>query len=272
MTRNIIKPVTKGGPAWSVRTWDADAVAYIRAVESADVAQLPAPVSAAINAFVVGCKADGIWDAIKAACFLAGPRTLTGSLVPLAGTAPTNFNFVSGDYAAKTGLKGDGINKRLGSNRNNNADPQDSKHLAVWVSETGAITGTRASIGVGNSAAGTSHMARTTDARFYRLSSSGVFTASIGTAGASGFIGASRSSSTGYVVRLNGENTTATATSSSPLAGAINVFARTENDGTSPISFSLERLAWYSIGEAINLALIEARIAAYMAAINGANY
>jgi hypothetical protein len=81
---------------------------------------------------VIGCKQDGIWTAIKASCILAGARTLTGALVPLAGTAPTNFNFVDADYNRKTGLVGNGSNKYLNSNRAGNADPQNSFHHAVY--------------------------------------------------------------------------------------------------------------------------------------------
>ena len=88
------------------RSWDADAGAYIKSVEVADAQQLELAVAQAINQFVLGCKADGIWSAIKASCILMGARTLTGALTPLVGSAPTNFNFVSGDYARKTGLKG----------------------------------------------------------------------------------------------------------------------------------------------------------------------
>jgi hypothetical protein len=77
---------------------DADAVAYIAAVEAADGQALEAATRMAINSFVKGCKADGIWTAIKASCILAGARTRLGALTPLAGTAPTNFNFVDGDY------------------------------------------------------------------------------------------------------------------------------------------------------------------------------
>jgi hypothetical protein len=76
------------------------------------------------------------WDAIKASCILCGARTLAGALVPLVGTAPTNVadNFVSGDYTrggATPGLKGDGTSY-LDSGRANDADPQDSKHLAFF--------------------------------------------------------------------------------------------------------------------------------------------
>jgi hypothetical protein len=48
-----------------------------------------------VNAFVKGCKADGIWSAIKASCILAGADTLAGALVPLVGAAPTNFNITN---------------------------------------------------------------------------------------------------------------------------------------------------------------------------------
>jgi hypothetical protein len=87
-----------------------------------------------LASFVKGCKNDGIWTAIKASCILAGARTLAGALVPLVGTAPTNFDglFDSGDYNRKTGLIGDGSTKSLDSNRNNNADPQNSKHVSAY--------------------------------------------------------------------------------------------------------------------------------------------
>jgi hypothetical protein len=107
-------------------SFDADAQTYITAVETADGQALETATRYAINNFVIGCKQDGIWSAIKASCILAGARTLSGALVPLVGTAPTNFNFVSGDYNRKTGLVGDKSTKYLDSNRNNNADPQNS--------------------------------------------------------------------------------------------------------------------------------------------------
>jgi hypothetical protein len=40
---------------------DADAVAYIAAVEAADGQALETATRMAINSFVKGCKADGIW-------------------------------------------------------------------------------------------------------------------------------------------------------------------------------------------------------------------
>ena len=120
---------------------DANAVAYIAAVEAADGQALEAGVRTAINTFVVGCKANGIWNAIKASCILAGARTLNGALVPLVGTAPTNFNFVSGDYNRKTGLVGNGSTKYLNSNRAGNADPQNNQHVSVYLTVKDTSTG-----------------------------------------------------------------------------------------------------------------------------------
>jgi hypothetical protein len=79
-------------------TFDPDAAAYLRAVEAADGQALETPVKRAVDDFIKGCKADGIWDAIKASCILCGARTLPGALVPLVGTAPSNLNFLPEDY------------------------------------------------------------------------------------------------------------------------------------------------------------------------------
>ena len=99
-----------------VFTYDTDAGNYIQAVEAADGQVLEGATRQAINNFVMGCKQDGTWTAIKRSCILAGARTLNGALVPFIGTAPTNYNFVSGDYNRKTGLVGNGSNKYLDTN------------------------------------------------------------------------------------------------------------------------------------------------------------
>jgi hypothetical protein len=62
----------------SVFTYDEDAGNYIQAVETADAQALEPATRKAINNFVIGCKQDGIWTAIKAGCILAGARTLPG--------------------------------------------------------------------------------------------------------------------------------------------------------------------------------------------------
>ena len=122
-------------PGWNGLT-EPEAVSYVAAVEAADGQELEFGVAKAINDFVLGCKNDGIWDAIKACCILAGARTLSGALVPLVGAAPSKFGTEAGwNYNRETGLKGNGTDNYLNSNRNNQDDPQSNKHLSVYQTE-----------------------------------------------------------------------------------------------------------------------------------------
>ena len=240
---------------------DPDAQAYLRAVETADnQGPLEQGVQQAVNQFVIGCKADGIWTAIKASCILAGARTLTGALVPLTGTAPTHFNFVSGDYNRKTGLVGDGSTKYLDSNRASSADTQNNSHISVYV-HTADTTGTKIYLGDLSK----KRIGRNDTAAFFRLSSE-VSVLSNGNQNATGFIGASRSSSSQIITRVASASLTATNTSLALTSENIFIFAR--ND-PSPL-FSSARLAFYSIGESLNLALLDARVTTLIQAIDAA--
>jgi hypothetical protein len=247
---------------------DADAMAYVAAVEAADGQLLEFAVGKAINDFVVGCKLDGTWSAIKASCILSGARTLAGALVPLAGTAPTNVGpFVSGDYNRKTGLVGDGSTKYLDSNRNNNSDPQDNHHLSVFCS-TAEISGNFGIyIGAGDIGAGASQLGRAsspaTDQLFRsRLNASTDATPSLASnqGGATGFIGLSRSLSTSFQGRVAATSSTYTRASEAPGAEDIFVFKR------ATAGITTARLAFYSIGESLNLALLDARVSALITA------
>lgn len=245
---------------------DADADAYIAAVEAADGQALEPGVKFAIKNFVLCCKQDGIWTAIKASCILAGARTLAGALIPLVGTAPTNFNFVSGDYNRKTGLVGNGSTKYLNSNRNNNVDPQDSFHLSTWVSTaaTSGIGDFPSYIGfdaVGVSKSGLSHIGRLNgnSTSLYvraRMSAPSGESDSVANQGAAtGFIALNRASSTAYTVRAGQANTVFTRTSTTAQSGNIGILYA-QNSGT----YSNGRVAFYSIGESLNLALLDARV------------
>ena len=239
--------------------YDPDAAAYIARVEgtSGDNQALEAAVKDAINAFVVGCKADGIWNAIKASAILAGARTLNGALQPLVGTAPTNNNFVAGDYNRKTGLVGDGSTKYLDSNRNNNADPQDSNHNAIYVSSAQSPARNKVYIGAGvqtNENGVTNLGVLSSGDMFFRNRSSSQ--SSISAANQStGLVGTSRSSPSSYTARRVSVNTNFAVTSQAPYSGNVCVFATT--NGIIPTN---ARLAFYSIGEALDLALLDARV------------
>ena len=250
------------------RKFDTDAQAYITAVEAADNAPLEENVKSAINDFVVGCKADGIWSAIKASCILAGARTLVGALVPLRGTAPTNFNFVSGDYNRRTGLVGNGSTKYLDSNRANNADPQNNAHISIYGTSWGTTTSIAKSP-LGRQINGFNERAFIvlTSLNSGNLSSRVQSTASWMSHGkqrATGFIGASRSTSSIITIRNNTSSVSVAQASAAPSTPTLFVFATSNgtnvNNGGGADSFDDSRLAFYSIGESLDLDLLDARV------------
>lgn len=246
--------------------YDTDALTYIAAVEAADGQSLEVATKDAFNAFVVGCKTDGIWSAIKASCILAGARTLAGALVPLVGTAPTNFNFDSGDYNRKTGLVGNGTNKYLNSNRNNNADPQNSRHLSVYTSVLPAANSYHWLIGTTPINLSTSTWL-VNDTRIPGGVQFGLFNwsypADYKGAASIGFIGGSRPSSSLVNGRAASTNYILNRASSTPLNTSLLVFAGAGE-------YSSCRLAFYSIGESLNLDLLDARVTALITAIGAA--
>jgi hypothetical protein len=250
-----------------IGTDDPDAEAYIAAVEAADLAADPTAepletaTKVAIHSFVKGCKNDGIWPAIKASCILAGARTRLGALTPLVGTAPTSFNFVDGDYNRKTGLVGNGSTKRLVANRAGNADPQNNRHIATYIGATSAKTGfsllicdaengqgvvTQIGINPDSGTVGTRASNTTGDSA---LLYSGV-----------GYYGVSRNASETYQVRGNTTTQVITRQSQTPLSDSYGVFMRSKNAAAAPDQFYDGRLAFYSIGESLNLALLDARV------------
>lgn len=231
---------------------DADAIAYIAAVESADAQTLEDGVKFAYEDFIVGCKSDGIWSAIKASCILAGARTLSGALVPLVGTAPTNLNFVSADYNRETGLKANGSTKRLLSNRNNADDPQNSMHMSCFITQwTGSYV-----MGVGNGAlVGSTHFI---DGRVRNRNKDLDGSA----ASVTSFLGSSRASST-HTIRRAGISTNYTRISQAPYSANHTIFAVGLADG-STFANNAGRLSYYSIGESIDLAALDARVSTLM--------
>jgi hypothetical protein len=244
--------------------FDTDASTYIEAVEAADTQALETATRYAINNFVIGCKQDGIWSAIKASCILAGARTLTGALVPLAGTAPTNVGpFASGDYNRKTGLIGDGSTKYLDSNRNNNADSQNSKHLSLFISTAVSLGNYPAYIGIGGGNTGASLIAadRVSNGVFVRSNSSTAY--GVGDSTRTSFMGVSRASSGSFQFRTTNSTTEYSQASQTPFNGNIRVFSESGN-------ISNARLAFYSVGESLSLAALDGRVSALITAFGAA--
>jgi hypothetical protein len=247
--------------------YDTDAQVYISAVEAADGQGLEDGVKNAINTFVIGCKSDGIWTAIKASCILAGARTLTGALVPLVGAAPTNNGFIGigTDYNRKTGLIGNKSSKYLNSNRAANADPQDNFHASTYVSSIQSVPA-----GTGTALMGALSTSPTinrslqlsaddqNDACGNRSANALLSGRPLGSLSA-GLLGTSRASSSVYAFRFNQTQLTSSQTSLSPVSFNTFIFAQNLNNGT--VSAPTDaRLSFYSIGESLDLALLDARV------------
>jgi hypothetical protein len=220
----------------------------------------------AINGFVVGCKQDGIWDAIKACCIMAAWDGLNGALYPLKGAAPTNFNFVAADYDRETGLVGDGSTKSLNSNYAFPAGNQNNAHAACRAS---SISGAPKFLLADNPGGGTLvttniSVSFDTSQIFSRLSQLNQNTTS--ESPSAGLYGVSRSTSTSYTLRSNGSNKLITEASSTPPGVNISLFTRT----VAPTAYSDARLAFYSIGESLDLAALDTRVSALITAIGAA--
>jgi hypothetical protein len=252
-------------------TFDPDAAAYLRAVEAADGQALETPVKRAVDDFFRGTKADGTFSAIKASCLLCGARTLAGALVPLAGDAPTNNNFVDADYNRETGLKGNKITKYLDSNYSPNSSPQNDSHGAVFGSTLDASPS-----GLDIRAWAGSNGATSKNLGFFHFSSQGYYNCNISTgvnlqtvhALANGFYGVSRTASAVVTGRNGGTDYPFTTASVAPSAD--NVFIFGTNDIGSVAGPSDGRFQFYSLGESLDLALLDARVTALVAAIGAA--
>ena len=241
---------------------DASAAAYITAVETADGASLEDSVKQAIDQFVIGCKSDGIWSALKASCILAGARTLNGALVPLVGVAPTNNNFISADYNRKTGLIGNGLTKYLNTNRANNADPQNNQHMSVFSTSVGTEKAGNL-IGGGGGNTGATNIGKRAGTR----SQSSVGNTPPETGYPTGFIGLSRASSASYAREAFGNLVQVSIVSQTPSNANIAVFAGIPFQPQFAVN---SRITFYSVGEAIDLLKLKSRVTNFLVAINTA--
>jgi len=204
-----------------------------------------------ISQFVAGCKTDGIWDPIKACCIMAAWDGLAGALYPLKGPAPTNNNFVAGDYDRETGLKGSTSNTLfLDSNFALSSLYQNNAHAASYVTEIPVVAGVRCDL---SSGAGFLMGPLDTNQYYARINTGG--SAVSITQGVPAFYGMARSASAESVYRLNGQTGTIVAASTSVAPTTIRVFGRPGASQPSP-----NRLAFYSIGESLDLEKLDTRV------------
>lgn len=249
------------------RLFDPDARNYILRVEAADGQRLESQVRGAINAFVLGCKADGIWTSLVASCIMAGARTVAGAITPLVGVAPTNNNFVSGDYSRTLGLLGNGTDKYLSTGYNNNDTtnfPQNNSHISCYITAsqaagTGVFVGTQSTLGnILNMTYGTatqiSFRNRAGTGRLFSLAPLG-------------FQSSTRNNSANFSSRAtysggNVSDATTTAASGAPSSQLLGVFCGFSS--TTPNGFSTARMSFYSIGKSITISGLDTRVTTLM--------
>jgi hypothetical protein len=244
-------------------SYDADALNYLAAVEAADGQALENSVRVAINAFVVGCKTDGTWDAIVACCIMAGARTVAGAIVPLRGDAPTNNNFVTGDYSRKLGLLGDGSTKYLATGYNNNDItnfPQNDSHISCYIStsqtnSSGTFVG---SINDGGRGLSLFYTSTTSIGTRSRTTASTTFAFA-----PVGFQANTRNNSANFSRRFTtasgASSSTLTVASGTPSDRLFGVFA----NGTGS-DFTSACMSFYSIGKSLTLSSLDSRVTTLM--------
>jgi hypothetical protein len=268
--------VVKSGGSGKLTTkrrppYDPDATIYINNVEAADGQPLEDTTKNAINAFVVGCKSDGIWDAIKSSCILAGARTLNGALIPLKGTAPTNNFFISSDYNRATGLQGNASNKYLNSNRACDADPVNSIHRAFYITST-SINNNTSIYGAIDACAPADGESLVWISSQWSARIRNTFGFSQGSFSTNGFFGLSSDNSSIFTFRKDSAERFLFRGGLSPKNNNMYIYALNYRDncarGFSVVSYSNARLTFYSLGENLDLSLLNARINTLMSTIS----
>jgi hypothetical protein len=245
--------------------FDRDAIAYIRAVEAADGAYLETAVKIAINNLVSGLKAESLWESMASTCLLCGPRTLAGALVPLKGDAPTAYGFVEGDHSRTDGLGDSGGTSYLDSNRANDADPQDSKHLAVYVSTAATLDSYYAGAGA---SLDTTLRRLSSTVTFARVNRDSAFHSYTAAGESTGVLAVNRPSSSATELRVAGVTTSDARPPTTYVSDNVGVFGYIASGSASGITNAT--FAFYSIGSSLDLAKLDSHITAYVTAIGAA--
>lgn len=244
--------------------FDPDALDYINRVETADGERLEPRVRTAINQFVLGCKQDGIWTSLVTSCIMAGARTVAGAITPLVGNAPTNNNFVAGDYSRTLGLLGNDTDKYLATGYNNNDTtnfPQNNTHISCYVTASqtdasGTFVGNLNTIGALLS--------------IFHVSATGISTRNRNTTASAlsgvtvlGFQGNTRNNSANFQRRFTTtggvQDGNATVSSANPVNSLYGVFA--SGTGTQHTN---ARMSFYSIGKSLTLSSLDSRVTTLM--------
>jgi hypothetical protein len=217
----------------------------------------------AINRFIVDAKSQGVYDALKASCVMAGWDSLAGALTPLAGTAPTNSGFLAADYDRGTGLKGNGSTKYLNSNSTGTSGGQNNAHFSVFCTVLPTLTGMNyiGRVVIGGAQA---YSQTTASLQSFTTLNDNTLASTLAAPAANSLVGASRNSSANFV-HLSGDATEVKTSTSQSQSGANNFYVFSRNLAASP-QYSDARLAFYSIGESISdLSVLDALVSRLLA-------
>ena len=190
---------------------------------------------------------------------MAGARTLAGALVPLVGPAPTNFNFVAGDYDRKTGLKGS-LSTEKSLEISSPGDVLNNTSYGFYLVEASSSASTdRSFMGAGNNGRiNPNGVARVQDA------SNTVFSGMNTAPGLKAGLRDPSRIGTKIAYAAGQENTTSVAATGT-IANTI-LFARATG-----IQFQVDaRISFYWLGQYLNAPLLDARVTTLMNAIAAA--
>ena len=233
------------------RRFSAAATDYFRRL---DLAGLRVTAYDAVNARLIDrlvANGGNFWPDSGAFNAMAGYLFPTaGTLIPLhpSHDAGTLINFVSGDWNAVTGLKGDGSTKHIDSNRTTNN--QNDNSCGVWVSnfpaDFGGPVGNMIAKGSNSVAGSTLIGIRASDARINTSNSETSVVSSSPVSITKGYYGNSRSSGTSYVRRFNNNSETLARDSEAPNEVSFLIFSSPSSN------FFIGNLALYHIGPNLN--------------------
>jgi hypothetical protein len=244
-------------PSYDGLVSDADANAYLAAVQAADGQLLEPAVRIAVNNFIVGCKADGNWSKITTAGILAGARTLNGFLVPLKGNAPTNVEdgFVQADCSRSLGLKGS-LSTVKSLNISWPGDVLDNVSFGFYLVEPSTSSATDRSYMAGSVSAriNPNNIVRVQDN--LNSSFSGMNTAPGLKAG---LRDPSRVGT--KIAYTGGQENTVSQAASATLGTTIRLFSRVASSTGAQVD---AQISFYWAGEYLNASLLESRVATLM--------
>ena len=256
---------------------DADAIAYLSALATADGAEPGAAVKQAVDTYFQALKSNSLWTLVNQIYLPCGAATLPGALTAAKGSNPTNFGFVSGDHNQKLGLPGNGTSKYLSINTASNSINATSHHFSVTCSGGMETSGDRIAVGSFNGSTGSSLLSLDVfgAGSINRAFRSGTFSAgqfpTLSTGlGASGYLCGSRTASNAAFVDYDGT----TASSSQTLFPSFitgSPFLYALNNNGSPSGHSAMSLQIFTRGAGLTTAqsaTLRSLNNAYIAAIS----